>query len=139
MDRINTGGVIKGGLVAGLIINLSQTILNVPVLGARMQSELAARNLPAVEGGAIAVFVVMCFGLGLLMIWLYAAVRPRLGPGPNTAVCVGLVVWTLIYIWRGVGYATMGFVSWNTAIITIVWGLVESILAAVAGAYFYKE
>ena len=33
MSRINTGGVIKGGLVAGLIINISQTILNVPVLG----------------------------------------------------------------------------------------------------------
>jgi hypothetical protein len=30
---INTGGVIKGGLVAGLIINIGETILNIPVLG----------------------------------------------------------------------------------------------------------
>ena len=139
MSRINTGGVIKGGLVAGLIINISQTILNVPVLGPRMQAELAARNLPEVTGAAIGIFVVMCFVLGLLLVWLYAAVRPRLGPGPRTAVCVGLVVWTLIYLWGGIGQATMGFYSWNLAIIGIVWGLVESILAAAAGAYFYKE
>ena len=33
----------------------------------------------------------------------------------------------------------MGFYSWNLAIIGIVWGLVESILAAAAGAYFYKD
>ena len=74
MSRINTGGVIKGGLVAGLIINISQTILNVPVLGPMMQAELAARNLPEVTGAAIGIFVVMCFVLGLLLVWLYAAV-----------------------------------------------------------------
>ena len=139
MNHINTGGVIKGGLVAGLIINISQTILNVPVLGTRMEAELAARNLADVEGATVAIFVAMCFVLGLLMVWLYAAVRPRLGPGPKTAVCVGLVVWTLIYLWGGVGNAAMGFFSWNLAIIGMVWGLGESILAAVAGAYFYKE
>jgi hypothetical protein len=99
MSRINTGGVIKRGPVAGLIINTSQTILNVPVLGTRMQAELAARNLPDVGGAAIGILVAMCFGLGLLMVWLYTAVRPRLGPGPKTAVCVGLLVWTLIYLW----------------------------------------
>ena len=139
MSEINTVGVIKGGLVAGLIINISQTILNVPVVGPRMEAELAARNLPDVGGAAVATFVVMCFVLGLLMVWLYAAVRPRLGPGPKTAACVGSVVWTLIYLWGGVGNATMGFFSWNLAIIGMVWGLGESILAAVAGAYFYKE
>jgi hypothetical protein len=28
---INTGSVVKGGLVAGLLINISETILDVPV------------------------------------------------------------------------------------------------------------
>lgn len=139
MNRINTGGVIAGGLVAGLIINISQTILNMPVVGARMQAELAARNLPNVEGAAIGIFVALCFVLGLVTVWLYAAVRPRLGPGPKTAACVGLVIWTLIHFWGAVGYAAMGFFSWNLALIVMIWGLGESVLAAVAGAYFYKE
>ena len=76
MNRINTSGVIAGGLVAGLIINISQTLLNMPVVGARMQAELAARNLPNVEGAAIGIFVALCFMLGLVTVWC----TPRCGP-----------------------------------------------------------
>jgi len=139
MAGINTAGVIKGGIVAGIIINISQSVLNVAVIGEQMEAALAARNLPPVGGSAIAVFIAMCFVLGLLMIWLYAAVRPRLGPGPQTAACVGLVVWTLIHLWGGVGGVLMGWYTWNIATIAILWGLAESALAAIAGAYFYKE
>ena len=139
MSEINTAGVIKGGLVAGLVINISQTLLNTVVLGPQLEAALAARNLPNVGGGAIGIFVAMCFVLGLLMVWLYAAVRPRLGPGPKTAACIGLVIWTLIHLWGAVGQAVMGFFSWNIAIVGMLWGLGESVLAAIAGAFFYKE
>ena len=107
MSSINTASVIKGGFVAGLIINISQTVLNIPVVGAQMETALAARNLPDVGGAAIGMFVGLCFALGLLMVWLYAAVRPRLGPGPKTAACVGLVIWFLIHIWGALGAAAM--------------------------------
>jgi hypothetical protein len=139
VGSINTAGVIKGGLVAGLIINISQTLLNVPVLGPQMEARMAALNLPPVGGSTIAVFVVMSFVLGILMVWLYAAVRPRLGPGPATATCVGLLIWTFIHLWGGLGMALMGFMSWNIALIAMAWGLAESVLAAIAGAYFYRE
>jgi hypothetical protein len=139
VGSINMAGVIKGGLVAGFIINISQTILNVPVLGPQMEARLASLNLPPVAGGTIGIFVAMCFVLGILMVWLYAAVRPRLGPGPKTAVCIGLLVWTFIHLWGGLGMALMGFTPWNIAMIAMVWGIAESVLAAVAGAYFYRE
>ena len=45
-------------------------------------------------GGAAAqvlLFVVM--GIGL--IWLYAAIRPRYGPGPRTAAIAGFVMWLI--------------------------------------------
>jgi hypothetical protein len=29
------------------------------------------------------------FLIGIFAIWLYAAIRPRHGPGPKTAVCAG--------------------------------------------------
>ena len=48
MSQINVGGVLKGGLAAGLIMNVSEFVLNVPVAGAQMDAELAARNLPPV-------------------------------------------------------------------------------------------
>ena len=48
MSQINVVGVLKGGLAAGLIMNISEFVLNVPVAGAQMEAELAARNLPPV-------------------------------------------------------------------------------------------
>ncbi len=55
MSQINVGGVLKGGVAAGLIMNISEFILNVPIAGAQMEAELAARNLPPVGTAAIAV------------------------------------------------------------------------------------
>ena len=81
MGQINIVGVLKGGLAAALIMNISEFILNVPVAGAQMEAELAARNLPPANSGAqIAVFVVLTALLGFVTIFVYAAIRPRLGP-----------------------------------------------------------
>jgi hypothetical protein len=136
---INTASVIKGGLVSGLIINVGEFLLNVPVIGARMEAELAARNLPPFDNAMIAVFVVMTFGLGLFLVWLYAAIRPRLGPGPQTAACAGLIVWGLAWLWPSIGMGVIGMYPWSLIVIALVWGVAELLLAAVAGAYFYKE
>ena len=46
MSQINVVGVLKGGFAAALIMNISEFVLNVPVAGAQMESELALRNLP---------------------------------------------------------------------------------------------
>jgi hypothetical protein len=139
MNGINVGGVTRGGFVAGLIINISETILNVPVLGARMTAVWQRFNLPDSGGAAIALFVVISFAVGWLMVWLYAAVRPRLGPGPKTALCVGLLVWTLWALFPTVGYVSMGFFPVGLAAIAVIWTLVELPLAAVVGAWLYKE
>jgi hypothetical protein len=139
MSGINIGRVVGGGLVAGLVMNISQSILNVPVLGAEMDAELAALNLPAPGGGAIGIFVLMGFLLGILTVWLYAAVRPRLGPGPRTAVIVGLVIWATAYFYGLMGMGVMGMLSGRVVTIASVWGLVELPLAAVAGAWMYRE
>src|SRR5918996_3641002 len=136
---INTGNVFKGGLVAGLIINISETILNIPVIGNRMEAELAMRNVPPFNNAMIGVFVAMCFALGVFLVWLYAAIRPRMGPGPSTAVCAGLIVWGLGWLWPSIGLGVIGIYSWGLIAITLVWGLVEVVLASVAGAYFYRE
>jgi hypothetical protein len=136
---INTASVVKGGLVSGLIINVGEFLLNVPVIGARMEAEMAARNLPPFDNAMIAIFVVMTFGLGLFLVWLYAAIRPRLGPGPQTAACAGLIVWGLAWLWPSIGMGVMGMYSWSLIVIALVWGVAELLLAAVAGAYFYKE
>ena len=105
MSQINVGGVVKGGLAAGVVMNISEFVLNVPVAGEQMNAELAARNLPPVATNQIAVFVVLTFVLGLFTVWLYAAIRPRFGAGPKTAIIAGVFVWACTpqrvdHIWR---------------------------------------
>jgi hypothetical protein len=139
MAGIRMGRVLAGGLVAGLIINISETILNIPVAGARMEAALQARNLPPVGGGAIAYFVAICFLLGVLLVLLYAAVRPRFGPGPKTAVMAAVLVWFLSYLWSGGAQVAMGIMPPGLGVLGLVWGFVGLIVASLVGARIYTE
>ena len=139
MGQISVGGVVKGGLAAGLIMNISQTILNVPVAGAQLEVELAARNLPMVGGPAIAVFILETFVVGLITVWLYAAMRPRFGPGPKTAIMSGVAVWVLAYLYTGIAFGVLGVHSMGIVVLGVVWSLAEMIVASAVGGYLYSE
>lgn len=139
MGRINTSRVILGGLVAGLLINIGEFLLNDVVLGEQMRAALAGFNLPEPGGGAIAVFLLFGFGLGLTAVWLYAAIRPRYGAGPRTALCAALVVWFLACAYPGVLLVALGFFSTGDTGVALVWELVEVPLATLVGAWLYQE
>ena len=133
-------GVVIGGLLAGLIINISETILNIPVLGAQFEAAMKALNLsPPGNGPIIVLFVIGGFVLGLLLVWLYAAIRPRFGAGPRTAIIAAIVFWFLAYFWPSLGTGLMGFIPMKLLSVAVVWGLAEVIIAALAGAAVYKE
>ena len=139
MGRIDVSRVILGGLLAGVIVNVGETILNVAVAGQAMETALAARNLPPVGGSAIGGFVAITFLVGIVTIWLYAAIRPRFGPGPGTAVIAALVVWFFAYLHQSVAMVLMGILPAKVIVLGTVWGLVEIVLASIAGAWVYKE
>jgi hypothetical protein len=139
MSGIDTSRVLIGGLIAGLVINIGETLLNTVVLADEMNAISARFNLPPMGGGTIATFVVLCFLLGILTIWVYAAIRPRFGPGPKTAAMAGAAIWFAAYLFPGVSSSAMGFFPGNVTALALGWGLIEVLLAAVVGAYFYKE
>ena len=139
MSSINVGRVIGGGLLAGLVINIGETILNVVVLAQAMEDVLKARNLPVVGGPAIGGFVFFAFILGIATVWLYAAIRPRFGAGARTAIIAGLAVWYFAYFYRASANTLMGMYPAKLAAVGVVWGLVEICLASIAGARMYTE
>ena len=145
MDRpsgpsaINTGKVIAGGLLCGLIINISETILNLVVVSGDMTEALKARNLPDIGGGAIGGFVAFAFLLGIGIVWLYAAIRPRFGPGVKTAVIAAVVAWLFAYAYPSFGMMFMGFFPAGLTLFTLVWGLAEVVIGGIAGAWVYTE
>jgi hypothetical protein len=139
MGRINVGRVMLGGMLAGLVVNVSETILNVVVVASSMEAALHERNLPTLGIQPIIGFVVLAFLLGIATVWLYAAIRPRFGAGAGTAVIAGVAVWFFAYLYSGVGTTLMSFLPVRLMTLTLAWGLVEIVLGALAGAWVYRE
>lgn len=139
MGKINLGRVILGGLLAGLVINVFEAVLNLFVIAGPMDESLRARNLPPMNNTSIGMWIFLSFLLGIVLVWLYAAIRPRYGAGVGAAIMAGLAVFFLAYAYMTTGLAVMGFFPRNVMIITLAWGLVEILAASVVGAWAYKE
>ena len=68
---------------------------------------------------------------------LRAAIEARLA-GAKTAVIAGLVVW-FVTMMAAFADVVLGITPANLLVIGGAWSLVETIVAAVAGAWVYKE
>jgi len=139
MKGINLTRVVLGGLLAGLVINVGEFLFNAVLFAAEMDAALKQLGLPPMGGSTIALFVVLCFLLGIGTVWLYAAIRPRFGPGVSTALQAGAAVWVFAYLFPSIGYAAMGIYPTRLVTIGAAWGAVEVLIAAVAGAWLYRE
>jgi hypothetical protein len=139
MERTNMKRVLLGGFLAGLVINVSEFVLNTFVVGADMAAQMTKFGLPPIGPSQIAIFILFGFVEGFILAWLYAAVRPRLGQGSVTATKIGILVWFLATLYGGVSIAITGLMPANMMMVTVAWGFVELIVAANAGAYFYRE
>lgn len=139
MGNINIGRVILGGLVAGLVLNVGEFVLNDVVLGAQMKEFFAAHLFQDPGPSFIAVAVGLTFVLGIVVVFGYAAIRPRFGPGPKTAIIAAVLAWFCVYVYTGVINGIMFAVPLNHMLLGLAWGLVQYILAILAGAALYKE
>jgi hypothetical protein len=139
MGGINVSRVVLGGLLAGLVIDLAEYVLNGVVLAQDMDAAIRRLNLPPIGGSAIAVFLVVGFALGIATIWLYAAIRPRFGAGVRTALCAGAAVWFFAYLYPNIGQVILGLFPPRMITFATIWGLVEILAAAAAGAGLYRE
>jgi hypothetical protein len=139
MEKINIGRVVLGGLLTGLVINIGESVLNGFILAKDMEEAMKSLGKPPIGMQAVAVFIVLGFLGGIVTVWIYAAIRPRFGAGVKTAVCTGLLVWTLTSLFPAIGQAPTGIFPNRLLVIGSIWALVETPIAAVAGAWLYKE
>ena len=142
MGKVNWGRVFLGGLVAGIVINLGEFLYHGVVFKTQVEEAMRAmgKDAAAMESGTVmAVWVIWCFLLGIGAVWTYAAIRPRYGAGAKTATIAGVAVWFLACLLPGIAMMNMGIMAQNIMVTGLIWGLVEYVLATIAGAYFYKE
>jgi len=136
--QINLCRVIRGGLVAGLLILLSAATM-VPVVGDEMNLALARFNLPPLSPGAMVYFTFVSLSMGILLVWLFAALIPRFGTGPKTALIAAFILWFMGNLLPNVANVFYGFMPVKLTVIGVVWGLGELVVGSLVGARFYRE
>ena len=139
MAGINVGRVILGGLVAGLVMNMIDGVTNGAILSARWAAESTRLGIDmSVQSQAVAGWVIYDFVAGIVLLWLYASMRPRYGAGAKTAVIAGLALWFITHLafaaWVFTGLYSLGVVAAST-----LGGLVSGVAGALAGCALYKE
>lgn len=70
--------------------------------------------------------------------WLYAAIRPRYGPGPKTAAIAGLALWVISGMVHVI-WAVFAVLPANVLVAPEAANLPVVIVGAVVSAWFYKE
>ena len=140
MARINTGRVILGGLLAGLVINAVSFLCNSVLTGKKlMQAQQAGHFLSQPRFPFIPAWLILMFLVGIALVWLYAAVRPRLGPGPGTALKVGILVGLLMGVPDNMANAAWGTSGRYLPTMWMLEHLIGCALGTLIGAWLYKE
>ncbi len=139
MGKINAGRVILGGLLAGLVMNVGEYVLNGVILHDDWDSAMRSLGKQPIGGQAIAVFLALGFLVGIVAVFVYAAIRPRFGAGAKTAIWAGLIVWALTSLFTAIGQWPTGIFPTKLLLVPLVWELIQNPIATVAGAWLYKE
>ena len=124
---MNTKRILLGGLLAGSVIVIGEAVRHAtiaPTVGVSMP---------------MGVFLLRGASLGIFCLLLYAAVRPRLGPGVKTALTVGILVFLVGTLFPPFGLTMQAFAPARLLLETIIWNAIQLPLATVAGAWLYRE
>lgn len=141
MAAVNVRKIFVGGLVAAVVMLVVDGATFFLFMREAVEANAARLGLdPAAMTGAAGMvgWVAMEIIWGMLVVFTYAGIRPRFGPGPRTAVIAGLIPWiavfTVMFSQTQGGFMTMPL-FWQGALL----GLVAVIAGTVAGAWVYTE
>lgn len=141
MANINWARLALGALIAAAILFVSDGFLHQRVIDGQWHSLAAGLGIEIREhaGWTVIYFILFELGRGFLTLFVYALMRPRLGPGVTTAAWAGFVAWFAYSFTGPVQFIPLGFYSEELWISAAVYQLVASVIAAVAGASVYRE
>lgn len=141
MPRINWSRLILGGVIAAIILFLTDGVFHENVVGADWKALHDTLGIPEMKHSAIGVlyFAVFDLGRGLVPMFVYVMMRPHCKPGPKTAALAGVVAWIAFSVTGPAQFIPLGFFSNALWIKVAGFQLVTSIVAAIAGAAVYQD
>jgi hypothetical protein len=144
MGRIAWGRVILGGIVAGVLFNAFEFLLHGRMLGVAWHSAMLAlgktpEEIAASQATSMLILLLWAFLACLFGVWLYAAIRPRFGAGPKTALLAAIATWFGVTLLPAM--VTVAFDLYPSGLVTawVTGELVGLVVSIIIGAWFYRE
>jgi hypothetical protein len=140
MGKINLGRVILGGIVAGIVGDVLGYLVDGVLLARRWSDGMKLLGRTDFSSSQIIWFNVIGIALGIMSVWVYAAIRPRFGAGMKTAICAGIAVWIVGALLPNASFMFAAHLfSHHLTLYTTLGALVEIVVGTIAGAALYKE
>ena len=136
MSKIHWPRVLGCGLLAGVVWIILGSL--VTALLGREFAALPHNHLARPTPGFVLFNAALDLLEGISIVWLYAAIRPRYGAGPKTAVIAALAWWFIVSLGDAT-WCSFGFFPPRTVVPLMAGTLPALILATLAGARFYQE
>ena len=140
MGKINVGRLILGGIVAGVVADLLDYLVDNLWLRQKWAAELSLLGHGPFSTHMWIGFDLLGIAGGLVAIWIYAGIRPRFGPGVKTAIYAGVAAWILGTLLPNTSFMYVAHLfTRHLTLYTTLGGLVEVVVGTIAGAWLYKE
>lgn len=143
MTKINFGRLFVGGLIASVLLFLSDGFLHEQVF--KQYWEYLYQGLgakppdPSHASMAPVYFFIFELGRGFGAIFIYALMRPFHGPGPKTAVLSAIAAWLAFSVTAPAEFIPLGFYGRRLWVMVAAAQLVTSIVANLLAAWIYRD
>ncbi len=140
MGKISDARVILGGIVAGIVYDILDYLVDGLWLGPHWNGQLALLGKQNFSTNTWIGFNLLGILGGIAAIWIYAAIRPRFGPGLKTAIYAGVVTWFLGFFLPNTAFMYLSHLfTKHLALYTTVGAFFEVVIGTIVGAWLYKE
>lgn len=140
MGKINIGRWFLGGVVAGIAVDFLGYVVDGVILAPRWAHDMARMGRPDFTASQLVWFNVIGMAMGLLAVWVYAAIRPRFGAGIRTAIIAGIATWVATSLLPNASIMWVtGLFNNHLTLYTTAGALIELVVGTVAGASVYRE
>lgn len=135
MPKINLVHVAGGGVIGGVIINVTAIVVWETFLGRNYVAQLG-KEFP---NTAVPRSMFWGYMIAIAAVWLYAMLRTRYGRGPKTALMVGFMTWFVGMALPNYAFWAMGLFNVPLMLVASGIGLAEMLVGILAGAWIYER
>lgn len=142
MNKIRMGYVFLAGFVASLTFIFTEMVLegSVQFIFRFSEAKLFLQAFDRLPSGTLyhILNLLYLYLVCTLIMWIYAAIRPRFKKRLHAALGTSLVFWLFVFLFFG-NYSNMGLYPYRLTLLAIGFNLVEIPAAVIGGSLVYRE